>query len=111
MKSNGDGKDLELTAREERIVSKAMEILGRKYARRRRAPKPKAQDVSRSDMEAFQRVARTVGRLGGLKGGPARAAALSPERRREIARNAALARHGKTRKRAVSKPRAGRKAS
>jgi len=32
------------------------------------------------------------GRRGGLKGGPARAAALSRERRREIARNAALAR-------------------
>ena len=30
-----------------------------------------------------------LGRLGGLKGGPARAAKLSPERRREIARNAA----------------------
>jgi hypothetical protein len=33
-----------------------------------------------------------LGRLGGLKGGPARAAALSPKRRREIARAAADAR-------------------
>jgi hypothetical protein len=33
-----------------------------------------------------------LGRLGGLKGGPARAAALSPERRRAIARTAALRR-------------------
>jgi hypothetical protein len=33
-----------------------------------------------------------LGRLGGLKGGPARAASLSARRRREIARSAALAR-------------------
>jgi hypothetical protein len=30
-----------------------------------------------------------LGRLGGIKGGPARKAALSPERRREIAKQAA----------------------
>ena len=36
--------------------------------------------------------AAALGRLGGLKGGPARAAALSPKRRREIARSAAVAR-------------------
>ena len=36
-----------------------------------------------------------LGRLGGLKGGKARAAKLSPERRKEIARKAALARWGK----------------
>lgn len=33
-----------------------------------------------------------LGRLGGKKGGPARAKKLSPEQRREIARRAALAR-------------------
>ncbi len=33
--------------------------------------------------------AAALGRLGGLKGGPARAAALTARRRREIARNAA----------------------
>jgi hypothetical protein len=33
-----------------------------------------------------------LGRKGGMKGGPARAAALSPARRREIARLAARAR-------------------
>jgi hypothetical protein len=33
-----------------------------------------------------------LGRRGGMKGGPARAAALSPSRRREIARMAARAR-------------------
>jgi hypothetical protein len=36
--------------------------------------------------------AAALGRLGGLKGGPARAAALSPLRRREIALHAARAR-------------------
>ena len=36
--------------------------------------------------------AAALGRLGGLKGGPARAAALSPKRRREIATAAARAR-------------------
>ena len=38
--------------------------------------------------------AAALGRLGGLKGGKARAAALSPERRREIARLAARRRWG-----------------
>jgi hypothetical protein len=36
--------------------------------------------------------AAALGHLGGLKGGPARAAALTPQRRREIARGAARAR-------------------
>jgi len=36
--------------------------------------------------------AAALGRLGGIKGGPARAAALSPKRRRDIARAAAAAR-------------------
>ena len=35
-----------------------------------------------------------LGKLGGLKGGPARAAALTPERRSEIARIASRARWG-----------------
>jgi ribosomal protein L44E len=39
--------------------------------------------------------ARDLGRLGGLKGGPARAASLSPERRSEISRAGAEARWGK----------------
>ncbi|MFC2006179.1 histone H1 [Chloroflexota bacterium] len=38
--------------------------------------------------------ARALGRLGGLKGGKARAESLTPERRAEIARKAALARWG-----------------
>jgi hypothetical protein len=37
----------------------------------------------------------SLGRLGGRKGGKARAANLSPERRSEIARKAAQARYGK----------------
>lgn len=39
-----------------------------------------------------------LGRLGGLKGGKARAAGMTPERRSEIARNAALARWAKASK-------------
>ncbi|HXG55250.1 MAG TPA: hypothetical protein VNJ03_07695 [Vicinamibacterales bacterium] len=39
--------------------------------------------------------AAALGRLGGLKGGPARAAALSSRRRREIAKAGARARWGK----------------
>lgn len=39
-----------------------------------------------------------LGRRGGLKGGPARAAKLSPERRREIARKAVAARWDKARR-------------
>lgn len=37
----------------------------------------------------------SLGRLGGLKGGKARADKLSPERRKEIAQKAALKRWGK----------------
>jgi hypothetical protein len=37
--------------------------------------------------------ASALGRIGGLKGGKARAKKLTPERRAEIARNAAKARH------------------
>ncbi len=39
--------------------------------------------------------AKALGRLGGLKGGKARAEKLSPERRKEIAKKAAMARWGK----------------
>ena len=41
--------------------------------------------------------AAALGRLGGLKGGKARAEALSPKRRRDIARAAARARWARTR--------------
>jgi len=39
--------------------------------------------------------AAALGRLGGLKGGPARAAKLTPRRRRAIAKAAAMARWGR----------------
>jgi len=39
---------------------------------------------------------KALGHLGGLKGGVVRAARLTPERRVEIARKAALARWGKS---------------
>lgn len=42
--------------------------------------------------------AAALGRLGGLKGGPARAATLSAKRRREIAREAARARWARVRR-------------
>jgi hypothetical protein len=48
--------------------------------------------------------AAALGRLGGLKGGPARAAALTTRRRREIARAAAIARW-KAEKGSKKKPR------
>jgi len=46
--------------------------------------------------------AAALGRLGGLKGGPARAAKLSTARRREIARAAARARWSRRRRRGDS---------
>lgn len=39
-----------------------------------------------------------LGRLGGLKGGPARAKKLSPQRRSELARKAVLVRWAKSKK-------------
>ena len=44
------------------------------------------------DSSDLRKQAAAFGRLGGLKGGRARAARLSPRRRSEIARNAAAAR-------------------
>ena len=40
----------------------------------------------------IKNAAAALGRLGGLKGGPARAKKLSPKKRRQIARKAANAR-------------------
>ena len=42
------------------------------------------------------KAAQELGRLGGLKGGKARAEKLTPEQRSEIAKNAASVRWGKT---------------
>lgn len=49
----------------------------------------------KSDKTEKNPSAVALGRLGGLKGGNARAKKLSPERRKEIARRAALVRYGK----------------
>lgn len=49
----------------------------------------KAEDKVTPDMEAVRAAASALGRLGGLKGGKARAAALTPEQRSEIAKKAA----------------------
>jgi hypothetical protein len=46
-------------------------------------------------MKKKNKAAQMLGKLGGLKGGKARAAALTPERRKEIASKAAKARWGK----------------
>ena len=63
-------------------------------------PTPELQDAVEDFVEAFLEdeavgtriAAATLGKIGGLKGGPARAAKLTPERRREIATKAAAAR-------------------
>jgi hypothetical protein len=47
--------------------------------------------------EEMRELARKLGRRGGLKGGPARAAKMTPEERSESARKAANARWAKKR--------------
>ncbi len=47
--------------------------------------------------EEMRELARRLGRRGGLKGGPARAAKMTPEERSESARKAAKARWAKKR--------------
>ena len=49
-------------------------------------PKPKPEDANKNP------AAVALGRLGGLKGGRARASSISPEQRKEIAKKAAQAR-------------------
>ncbi len=43
-----------------------------------------------------KRISKALGRLGGLKGGKARAARLTPEQRKQIAKKAAAKRWAKT---------------
>jgi hypothetical protein len=83
---------------------------------RKRSRKPKAEDVNQiaarmtrhlietteanevmNDEDTRKRLAQALGRLGGLKGGPARAAKMSKEQLRESALNAARARWAKKR--------------
>ena len=76
--------------------------------------KPRAEDVNEAAFRIVQEATRdrdsdetekpaknpaavALGRLGGLKGGPARKARLSSQRRREIARQAAQARWSRER--------------
>jgi hypothetical protein len=56
---------------------------------------PINEDISPIADKAKNPAAVELGRLGGKKGGKARAAALSPERRKEIAQKAARKRWGK----------------
>ena len=58
----------------------------------KRNPKPKRKPASTEGKDA---AAVELGRRGGLKGGPARAAKLSPKKRSQIAQKAAQARWGK----------------
>lgn len=53
------------------------------------------EDACDSENDGKDPAAVSLGRKGGLKGGVARAAALTPERRREIARAAVAARWAK----------------
>jgi len=50
---------------------------------------------SKKTVKGKNPAAVALGRLGGLKGGPARAAKLSPKRRSELARRAVMARWNK----------------
>jgi hypothetical protein len=54
------------------------------------------EDAPEPDGDGKDPHAVALGRKGGLKGGPARANALTPERRREIAQKAIAARWAKT---------------
>jgi hypothetical protein len=59
------------------------------------APSERVEVLARRTIPvALNSHAAALGRLGGLKGGPARARALSSERRREIGRRAARKRWG-----------------
>lgn len=49
-------------------------------------------------MAKKNKAAQMLGKLGGLKGGPARAKKLTPEQRRAIAKNAAKTRWDRERK-------------
>lgn len=51
--------------------------------------------ASEPDTQGKNPAAVALGRLGGLKGGKARAESLSPKKRSDIARKAAQARYGK----------------
>lgn len=51
-------------------------------------------ETPQAEESTVSKIAKLLGRLGGLKGGPARAAALLPEERKAIAKKAAKKRWG-----------------
>jgi hypothetical protein len=53
---------------------------------------PQGAEEPAPDLQGKDPAAVSLGRRGGLKGGPARAKKLSPKKRKEIAKNAAKAR-------------------
>jgi hypothetical protein len=61
-------------------------------ARKKKEPAPETEQQPAKNPHA-----QALGKLGGLKGGKARAAKLSPEKRSEIAKKAAAKRWGKKR--------------
>jgi hypothetical protein len=71
-----------------------------KHPKRPRDPNQLAKfivDIAVGEVEDTPHPANKRGRAGGLKGGSARAKALDPQKRREIARKAAAERWGKKR--------------
>ncbi len=72
-------------------------LLGRRYAPSNIWLVVPVQPIYTSCMPEKNKAAQELGRRGGLKGGKARAEKLSPERRKEIAREAAKARWAKKR--------------
>jgi hypothetical protein len=77
---------------EERTELESEDVIGPPCTRCH-APTERIEVVSRRSVpDEPNPHAAALGRLGGLKGGPARAAALSAKRRREIAKAAARAR-------------------
>jgi hypothetical protein len=81
---------------EERVTEpEETDVLGPPCSRCHAPSERVAIHASRTEPVARNPHAAALGRLGGLRGGLARAAALRPKRRREIARAAARARWGK----------------
>jgi hypothetical protein len=81
---------------EERVEPEDTDLIGPPCTRCR-APSERIEVLQRRALPRQPNPhAAALGRLGGLKGGPARAAALSARRRRAIAKAAARARWDKT---------------
>src|SRR5688500_12675449 len=105
MREAHDTRDVEIRARRRRLVCDATEEVwaaertdqtrpacSQCHAATERIAELERRHVSR----AVNPHAAALGRLGGLKGGPTRAARLSARRRRDVARAAARARWSRT---------------